>query len=162
MSLSVRPPFPKHVDSTIRGSFTTCPRKAELEYFRHFKPRNPNVHLHAGGAFASGLEAARRAFYSTGMSTEDAIAEGAKETMRFYGDFEEPSGSPKSMANTVGAIGEYFNHYGFTTDSLQPFVLPNGEPAVELSFALPIDVLHPVSGDPILLHWPLRYAWSAS
>ena len=145
-----RPDFPAAVDSTIRGTFVSCPRKAELSYFHHWKPHSDNVHLHAGGAFASGLEKARRSFFEVGDSAPEAISKGAKEVMRFYGDFECPDDSAKSMVNMVGAIGEYVHEHGFATDAIQPFRLPDGKPAIEISFALPIEVKHPQTGDPIL------------
>jgi hypothetical protein len=44
------------------AAFKSCPRKAELEFIEHWKMRDQSVHLHAGAAYASGMEAARRAF----------------------------------------------------------------------------------------------------
>jgi hypothetical protein len=51
----------------------------------------------------------------------------------------------------IQALDSYFSHYGFETDSIQPFGFASGNAAIELSFALPLEVSHPVTGDPILL-----------
>jgi len=149
MSLSERPEFPQHIDSSIRGSFVSCARKFELEYLHHYKPKILSVHLHAGAAYAKGLEVTRREFYQYGASQEDATVKGAKALIEHYGDFECPDNSDKSLPNMVGALGEYVSHYGLKSDHVQPLMVA-GKPAVEFSFALPIDVEHPKTGDPIL------------
>lgn len=147
-----RPPFPQYIDSTLRASFVACPRKFELTYLHHWKPQLPNVHLHAGGAFARGLEVARRRYHQQKSAPEEALSDGAKELIRAYGDFECPADSAKSCQAMVGALAEYFHHYGFATDRIQPYIKPDGSPAVEFSFVLPIDdsLTHPTTGDPLL------------
>ena len=53
-------PFPLAVDSTMLGTFRSCPQKLYRQYLQHWKPRGESVHLVAGGAFAEGIEAAGR------------------------------------------------------------------------------------------------------
>lgn len=144
-------PFPKAIDSTLRASFVACPRKFQLQYLEHWKKKRTSVHLVAGGAFAEGMDVTRTQF-ATGDTPEQALAAGAKALIRKYGDFEAEDDHNKSLANMVAALGESFAHHGFSTDPLQPHILPNGKPAVEFSFAIPIseDLLHPETGDPIL------------
>lgn len=150
MTTTLRPPFPKHIDSSMMKSFKGCPRKAELEYFNHWKPKNPSVHLHAGGAFAHGLEAARRAFYEQGKPHEDCVAIGAGALLEFYGDFECPDHIAKSPSRMVGALEYYFSNYRMDTDHAKPYEWAPGKRAIEFSFATPLPVDHPTSGEPLI------------
>jgi hypothetical protein len=59
----LRPMFPHTVDSTILAAFRSCPQKAFRSYIEHWKPKEESVHLVAGGAFAKGIEVARKAYF---------------------------------------------------------------------------------------------------
>lgn len=61
--MQTKPMFPHTIDSTILAAFRSCPQKMFRTYIQHWKPQTESVHLVAGGAFAKGIEAARRAFY---------------------------------------------------------------------------------------------------
>lgn len=145
-----RPMFPHTIDSTILSAFRSCPQKAFLQYVQHWKPIFNSVHLVAGGAFASGIEAARRAFYVDGASPEDAEAAGMQALIHHYGDFECPADSAKSLERMIGALEFYFFMYPLGNDGANPITLPNGTRGIEFSFAEPIDINHPVTGEPIL------------
>ena len=145
-----RPPFPKVLDSTIIANFRSCPRKFELEFLNHWKPQTPSVHLHAGAAYAKGLEVARQSYYEDGENESTAIARGLAALIQAYGDFECPPDSAKSLERTAGAFEFYFDQYPLATDQAVPTVLPSGKRAIEFSFAEPIDILHPETGDPII------------
>lgn len=145
-----RPPFPSVIDSSLMAAFRSCPRKAELEFVQHWKPRNQSVHLHAGAAYASGLEAARRAYYIEGHSPDDAIAAGLQALLTHYGDFECPEDSPKSASRMAGALEYYFSAYPLGEDKAVPMSLPGGKSGIEFNFLEPLDILHPVTGDPLL------------
>ncbi len=103
-----RPPFPTVLDSTIMAAFKSCPQKAHLEFFQHWKLRDQSVHLHAGAAYAAGLEAARTAFYVRGEQHEQCVEAGIHAP------------------------------------------LPGGKRVIEFSFAEPLSLPHPETGDPIL------------
>ena len=145
-----RPPFPSVIDSSLMSHFRACPRAAFLESFLHFKPRTRSVHLHAGGAYARGLEVARLAFYDQGASEQDAIAVGLGALIEAYGDFECPPDSAKSLERMCGAFQFYFDHYPMASDSLKPARLPGGRLGVEFSFAEPLDIEHPETGEPLI------------
>lgn len=145
-----RPDFPAVIDSTIVAAFRSCPRKAFLEYFLHFKTGGKNVHLTAGAAYARGLEVAREAYFVHGRSPGDAVALGAGALLEAYGDFQCPADSAKSPERMVGALEFYFDRYPLETDKAVPITLPNGKRGIELSFAEPIDIKHPETGDPII------------
>ena len=146
----VRPPFPRLIDSTLRSTFVSCPRKFELEYLHHWKPQRESVHLVAGGAFAKGIETVRLSYFLHKMSEEKALGEGIRALIQEYGTFEpDDTTSAKTIDNMCGALVEYFTVFGLATDPIQPH-FSNGSPCVEFSFALPIGIAHPETGDPIL------------
>jgi len=152
-----RPPFPAVLDNTFRSAFVECPRKAYWAYVEHFKSRGEeSVHLHAGKAWASALEAARLCFYGEGRSEAEAKAVGLQVLIEEYGDFQPPdrgSGSAKSLDRLIEAFSYYFLAFPLATDPVQPYVGRNGKPMVEFSFALPLDterLLHPETGEPII------------
>lgn len=134
----------------MMSTFRSCPQKFFRTYLEHWKPKAESVHLVAGGAFASGIEDARRAFYEQGQSQEDAQAAGLLALIKHYGDFECPPESAKSLERTCGALEFYFDNYPLGADAMMPIELPNGKKGIELSFAEPLPFLHPVTGDPIL------------
>jgi hypothetical protein len=146
----IKPPFPAVIDSTLLSHFRACPRQAQLESFEHWKPRTRSVHLHAGAAYARGLEVTRLAFYSEGLPEQEAIARGLGALMEAYGAFECPSDSAKSLERMCGAFEFYFSNYPLATDTAIPATLPGGRRGIEFSFAEPIGLAHPVSGDPLL------------
>lgn len=163
-----RPMFPHTVDSTMLSTFRSCPRKMYMQYVQHWKPMAQSVHLVAGGAFASGVEAARMAFYS-GLTKEPrgegndhvlipcqagdqalAQAAGMQALIHHYGDFQCPPESAKSLERMCGALEFYFDMYPLGADGANPITLAGGRRGIEFSFAEPLAINHPVTGDPIL------------
>ena len=74
--MTQRVTFPQAVDSTMLATFRSCPQKFFRQYVEHWKPKAESVHLVAGGAFAAGIEEARRAFYEQGWWAQDSEAIG--------------------------------------------------------------------------------------
>jgi hypothetical protein len=142
--------FPPAIDSTTLAAFRSCPQKAFRTYFQHYKPGTDSVHLVAGGAFADGIEAARRAFFEQNLSPEESTALGIKALILRYGDFECPPESGKSLERTAGALEFYFSQYPLGEDGAIPLTFPDGRRGIEFSFAQPLPINHPVTGDPIL------------
>lgn len=166
--------FPDILDSSMLSTYKNCGRRFYLTYLEHLKSKEPNVHLHAGKAFASGIEAARRAFYegrvayltqdSNGHVIQDgwrnadelrgdadgAVAEGLRVLMREYGDFSCPPDSAKSLERTAGALEFYYTSYPLEHDTAVPIEMPGGKRGIEFSFALPLPIKNPDTGDPIL------------
>lgn len=147
--MMTKPMFPHAFDSTMLAAFRSCPQKMFRTYVEHWKPQGESVHLVAGGAFAKGIEVARKAFFEDGASAQDAQGAGLAALMKAYGDFECPPDSAKSLARTAGALEFYFEHYPLGQDGMDPVIL-GGKPAIEFSFAEPLPINHPVTGDPIL------------
>jgi len=144
-----RPIFPVAIDSTTIAAFRSCPQKAFRQYIQHWKPAEESVHLIAGGAFADGIEQARRSFYEDGCSSEDAVAAGLRALITKYGDFECPAESAKSLERTAGALEFYFENYPLGKDGATPVKFGDSH-GIEFSFAQPLPINHPVTGDPIL------------
>jgi len=147
--MTERPFFPVAIDSTTIAAFRSCPQKAFRQYIQHWKPAAESVHLIAGGAFADGIEAARRSFYENGSTAEDAVAAGLRALINKYGDFECPAESAKSLERTAGALEFYFENYPLGKDGAVPVKFGDNH-GIEFSFAQPLPINHPVTGDPIL------------
>lgn len=145
-----RPAFPEVIDSSMLSDFVACPTKFRRTYLEHWKHPGRNIHLHAGGAFAHALEHARNAYYAQGLPMLDAEAEGLKALFQFWGDYEAPEDSPKSLQNMAAAFAYYFDAFPFDKDPAQPIDGAGGKKAVEFSFVLPLDINHPVTGQPLL------------
>jgi hypothetical protein len=160
--------FPDIIDASMLSTYKSCARKFYLTYLEHLKAKEPNVHLHAGKAFASGIEAARRAFYE-GLyrvwnpeakewenkilepgNAENSVAQGVMTLMREYGDFSCPPESAKSLERMCGALEFYYTSYPLEHDSAVPIEMPGGKRGIEFSFALPLPIKNPDTGDPIL------------
>lgn len=146
----MRPDFPAVIDNSLMNDARSCLQKAFRSHFQHWKPQGESVHLHAGGAFARGLEVARRSFYENGESAEESVARGVIALLEFYGDFVPPDGSAKTAARMCGALEFYFNEWPLETDAAKPRVMPSGRHAIEFSFAQPLPFRHPVTKEPII------------
>jgi hypothetical protein len=147
----LHPPFPSVLDNTILNAYRSCGRQAQLAYIEHWKPQGVSVHLHAGAAFARGLEVARKAFFDHAQDAETAMALGLRALVDAYGDFECPPDSAKSLERMCGAFEYYLGEaFPIAADSAVPKVMPSGQRAIEFSFCEPLPVDHPETGDPIL------------
>lgn len=91
------------------------------------------------------------AFYSEEKPALDAQAIGLETLIREYGDFDCGRHDNKSLDRMMAAFQYYWTAFPLESDPVQPYHGPNG-PMVEFSFALPLDsdLLHPVSGEPII------------
>ena len=145
----IRPPFPEIINSSLIADFRSCRQKAYLSSFMHWKSRSPSVHLIAGAAFARGLEVTRKAFYEEGCDPETAVAMGLKALIIAYGDFECPPDSAKSCERMAGALEYYFSRYPLGEDSAEVITV-EGKHAIEFNFSEPLDLLHPVTQQPLI------------
>jgi hypothetical protein len=142
--------FPSTIDSSMLASFKSCPQLFKKTYIEEWKPKGLSVHLHAGKAFASGIETARKEFFVNGKSADDAVALGLGKLLKSYGNFECPPDSAKSADRMAGAFEFYFQNYPLGNDGTAPIIMPGGKHAIEFTFAHPLPLLHPVTGDPLI------------
>lgn len=141
-------PFPGFFDNTMRGTFVACPLKFKRSFIDNLAPIEPSIHLHAGGALASALDTARKAFYSGHASEDEALALGATELIRFWGDFPKEH-ETKSLARMLEAYDDYFREYRLPFDTIKP-LMQDGKPSTEFSFALPLPIDNPDTGEPMI------------
>lgn len=133
--------FPEVIDNSMRKELAKCQKIAHWRFEKGLTT-GKNVNLHAGGAFAHGLEHARKAFYVEGSSHEDAVRIGIEKLMEFYGDFDHGT-SNKSRERMAGALAFYFNEHRMDEDEYQPVRFPNGTTGIECNGTFKIPVLHP-------------------
>lgn len=156
LELPLQPSFPEVIDNTCRSAFRKCQTYWWYQNIFKIKPARPSIHLHAGAAFARGLEIARIAYYHDKLSPEDAVAKGVEALITAYGDFDAPPDSTKSCERMVMGLISYFERYPLNEDYLRPYEAPDGDLGVEFSFSLPIEdesgqpLLHPDTGNPLL------------
>lgn len=142
-------PFPEVFDNTMLSTGASCMKKAWWEFIYEIAPAGQNVHLHAGGCFAAGLEAARLAHYRDGVPPPQAMGEGLKKLISMWGDFDSGDAT-KSLERMMGALEYYFSVWPLATDYLKPLI-KNDIARIEFTFAIPIpEVLHPTTGQPII------------
>lgn len=145
--MPTEPRFPPVIDSTMLASFA-CPAKFWRSYIhRYSSSANKSIHLIAGGAYAKGLEVARKAYFD-GADPEEALLLGTEALIIDYGD-ADPGITAKSLGRMVGALEYYFHVYPLDTDDARIATI-GGVPAVEWSFGLPLPFTHPDSGEPLL------------
>lgn len=142
--------FPEVLDNTIISKFRECPHSCNITYFQHMKSPFPNVHLHAGGCFASAIEAGRIAFYREGLSESAAVAISLEKMYEAWGEPDQFASETKNLDRMMGALQFYWENYPLSSDKLKPYTFSGGTKGIEFSFAEPLEVLHPVTGHPIL------------
>lgn len=135
--------FPCAIDNTMRKELVKCQMAAHYRFEMGLSDGKDKVDLHAGGAFAAGLEAMRKAFYTQGKSQSDALVVGVEALYKAYGNFVCPADSNKSADRMAGALTFYMQEKPMEGDPLTPLVLPNGEVGIEMSFNYEIPVEHP-------------------
>lgn len=156
--------LPLHIDSTMRTAFVGCGQKFNLEFAHGFRPKQKSIHLHAGGCFATGLEAVYKSIYLDGRSFDDSIIRGHAAFMQSWGNFDIPDW--KSTAKTKDRMWEaiagagsyenkpsdpdnrgYFEVYSPLTDEIKPFFDSQGKPTFEYTFAIPLEPASDVLND---------------
>lgn len=156
------PQLPLYIDSTMRSTFVSCPRKYFNEFVLGLAPPGLGVDLHAGACFSTALETVYREVWMNHLSPADALLRASAAFEIAWGDFEIPE--YKKTAKTKDrmwlAVEDYFTEYPPLSDTVQPYFDSEGKPTFEYSFAVPLEPaseassadnfpLHP-SGSPFL------------
>lgn len=141
--------FPQVIDSTLLSTWRSCKRKAYFGNFRSLIPApGVSIDLVAGAAFAKGLEVARRHYYHLGDPPGLAEERGLMALIQAYGDVDPgPAKEQKSWYRMAGAYAFYLDNFPLGKDPIQPL---HGYEGIEFSFAVPLSLLHPDTGDPLL------------
>lgn len=143
--------FPATISPSKLKDFKQCSKLFEYKYVIKRLAVGKAVDLVAGGAFAKGLEVARRQFFEHGRSHDDAIAIGLGYLMAAYGNQEDISDwEKKPFLRVASAYEAYFERFDMRADPVRPHLF-EGKYGIEFNFAIPLDVKHPETGDPIIL-----------
>jgi hypothetical protein len=141
--------FPELLDSTMIVAFRRCPHYFFRAHCQGLGNSEPNIHLHSGGAFAAGMEAARRSYYVGQNAPERAVRDGVTRLIRYWGNYEPPPDEPKQLWRMVEAFLGYFQQWPLDMDPLHPYSTDK-VPTIEFSFSYPLPFVHPVTGNPLL------------
>jgi len=145
----ITPRFPEALSSSLIDKYRSCPRAFFWEYCANRVPVVPSVHLLAGGAYADGMRAYRKAYYEEGLDFDSAVHRGVEAIIKTYGDFE-PADGKKPYYRVIDAFLGYFDYFG--TPNIDPFAPAkvHDSLAVEFGFVVPLPISNPETGDPIL------------
>lgn len=143
--MTQKPPFPKLVDNTMVGEWVRCETAFMRAFLLCLTGGGPNVHLHAGGSFARGLEVTRRSFHDGGKTIAEAMRDGLEGIITSYGSFvpQETRQGDKSLDNVIRAFDAYFQRYPLDKDLLETFRAADGRLMVEFNFVIPTEVINP-------------------
>lgn len=138
--------FPPAIDNSMRKELVKCQKIAHWKFEKGLNEPGVSPDLHAGGAFAAGCEAVRKAFYLGQKSDADALNAGIEALHKAYGDFVPPAPKKYKTAKTAermaGALAYYFGERPLSTETLVPILLGK-ELGVEISFNEEIPIDHP-------------------
>lgn len=144
------------VDSTSLGEFKTCPRKYYYRIILGLQPNEESVHLTFGILLHTGSELYDK-FKAKGFDHEVALLHVVKwaMTVTWNKALQRPAftGTPeKNRLTLLRSLVWYLDQYeGGEATALQPFILKNGKPAVELSFHFDSGAKARSTGEPISL-----------
>ena len=143
--------FPAVIDSTIRAAYVNCPTSWYWSFVRKLGSPGGSVDLIAGGSFAKGLEVVRREVWDKGTSFPKALSYGMAAAIAEWGDFVCPDRKPeKNIDRVVQALDFYFQRWPIESDPIRPYYWSEGQSAVEFTFAIPLPIRHPQTGDPLV------------
>ena len=90
----------------------------------------------------------RNAYFMECVSEEEAYHRGFIALTKAYGD-KDFSHTKKSWEYTVSALSYYMKKFPPSREKYKPF-FHQGQPTVEFSFAFPLPVDHPQTGEPLI------------
>lgn len=144
--------FPEAIDNSMRKELVKCQKIAHWKFEKGLTAEGISPDLHAGGAFATGCETTRKAFYLGQKNDVDALQMGIEALYKAYGDFVPPPPKKYKTAKTAdrmaGALAYYFGERPLSQSNLVPLMLGE-ELGVEISFNFEIPIDHPVTRLPL-------------
>lgn len=140
--------FPHAIDNSMRKELVKCQKIAHWKFEQGLNLPESNENLVAGGAFASGIEAARKAFYLGQKDDAAALSAGVDALYKSYGDFVCPPPKKYKTAKTAermaGALAYYLGENPLSGQKLVPIMLGD-KLGVEISFNFEIPIKHPIT-----------------
>jgi len=153
--------FPQVISNSLVTEYKSCPLKAFYKHILRIRPKQANVHLNSGKAYADALDKFRQIYYDPDRTTDvpqsehfdRAVIEATKVLTIAYGDFEPlEKNQNKTWERVFGAMCYYLSVWHPEQDVLKPTIM-NGKPATEFSFAEPLHeefCRHPDTDEPLL------------
>ena len=168
--------FPSVIDSTMLSTLS-CHRKWVWSYERNYTAHGgKSIHLMAGGAFAKALEVLRLGWLNKSVdgieitgheidpetgekekytfrgqvnSRDDALHYALQALMLSY-DESVPHDTAKTLDRMCGALEFYADSFPVDNPEFGVISVIHGKPGVEWNFAIPLPVLHPDTGEPLI------------
>lgn len=140
------------LDNTALSGYKKCPHNFFRASVQKLRFKGKNIHLTAGGSFAASLHAARIAAYEKGLGQMEAEKAGLRALYDTYGTetLEQGASGDKSVEGVVRGFESYMLEHPVAEDYIKPLMMVNGKAAVEFSFAVPLKLNHPETGDPLI------------
>lgn len=145
--------FPLSIDSTMLNSFFRCEKYFEYKHLWHLGKiyEDESTDLVAGRAFADAIDVTKKAFWEGNMTCTEAIEKGYEAAAESYGDHNPPPAKAnKSLDSVLAALDVYFTEWRPDTDPCVPLALPDGTRAIEWHFEIPLPIMHPEYGIPLV------------
>lgn len=133
--------LPTVLDSTMVTEYRLCPRKFFYTYMNHLRSPSTSPALVAGGAFAAGVEAYRKAHYGQSLDHEDCMVLATEAVIAKWPaemlETQPEKYDPRSLDRIIWAVDQYFTKYPPATDLLRPlYTVHDDTPTFEFSFAV--------------------------
>lgn len=141
--------FPAIVDNSMRKTLVKCQMAFHYQYEMGLvSPTETRVDLHAGKAYARGLEVMRRSFYVAGNTPKKAMDDGIAAVAKAYGEFSPDKTTTKTLQRMMGALAYVAAQFPIDKETILPVKLGT-ELAIEVQGLEELPILHPDSGEPL-------------
>jgi hypothetical protein len=135
------------IDNTSLAIFKECPRKYYYGILQGYRPLSAAPPLTFGKVYHDALETYDRS-KAKGKSHDESIADAIRVAYSSSdGDATFTLDSRRSRNSLIRAIVWYAEQY--QNDIMETIILPNGKPAVELSFRVELPFAFSSSDDPV-------------
>lgn len=144
-------PFPPVIDSSMMSAYLSCPTSWKYRYLEGWTRSGTSIHLQFGKCFAAAMDKFRQSYYDNAMTIDDALQVAAATLLEKWGDYDPSgNGTNKSLERCVGALEAFTAQYNPELDWIKPARDARGKLMTEFSFAIPLPIKNPSTGEPIL------------
>ena len=139
MNLPIPPPMKDgvfYIDNSSMEQFTTCPRQAYYYLIRRLELNKSKIALDYGSAFHNVLEYLYKTYgtaYRSAADNEAVLKYAASLTL------DTPEDDYRTISYLVDGVQKYLNDH--PAEVWTPLKFPDGSPAVEIPFAMPLGTI---------------------
>lgn len=123
-------------DSTSLGALKVCPKKYELSFVHDYVAKGKSIHLEFGELAHKGREIYYHHRHYENLSHDEALKNVISWAAIRMEQNPLPPHKSKTEYNLLLFFQTYLDHY--VDDPCETYILPDGKPAIELSFKLPV------------------------